>query len=72
MPSLFESDVAAAPEWMKTPVRGLGLKSPLEHEGGDETHFRSYRPIFCQMTPLIAMQNNLDILNVGCAKKGPP
>lgn len=28
--SLFENDVAAATEWMSTPVRGLGSKRPLD------------------------------------------
>ncbi|MDI3353322.1 DUF2384 domain-containing protein [Pseudomonas sp. UYIF39] len=28
--SLFESDVAAAMDWMSTPVRGLGSKRPLD------------------------------------------
>ncbi|WP_429433138.1 antitoxin Xre/MbcA/ParS toxin-binding domain-containing protein [Pseudomonas sp. BS3782 TE3695] len=27
---LFESNVAAATEWMSTPVRGLGSKRPLD------------------------------------------
>ena len=28
--SLFENDIAAATEWMSTPVRGLGSKRPLD------------------------------------------
>ena len=28
--SLFENDLAAATEWMSTPVRGLGSKRPLD------------------------------------------
>lgn len=28
--SLFENDVAAATEWMSSPVRGLGSKRPME------------------------------------------
>lgn len=28
--TLFEDDVAAATEWMSTPVRGLGSKRPLD------------------------------------------
>ena len=28
--TLFENDVAAATEWMSTPVRGLGSKRPLD------------------------------------------
>lgn len=27
---LFENDVAAATDWMSTPVRGLGSKRPLD------------------------------------------
>ncbi|MCY1314425.1 hypothetical protein D3C73_1050290 [compost metagenome] len=27
---LFEDDVAAATEWMSTPIRGLGSKRPLD------------------------------------------
>lgn len=28
--TLFEDDVAAAKDWMSTPVRGLGSKRPLD------------------------------------------
>ena len=31
--SLFENDVAAATEWMSSPVRGLGSKCPLDMLG---------------------------------------
>lgn len=31
--SLFENDLAAATEWMCTPVRGLGSKCPLDMFG---------------------------------------
>lgn len=31
--SLFENDVAAATEWMSTPVRGLGSKRPIDMLG---------------------------------------
>lgn len=31
--SLFENDVATATEWMRTPVRGLGSKPPLDMMG---------------------------------------
>ncbi|WP_258394855.1 type II RES/Xre toxin-antitoxin system antitoxin [Pseudomonas fluorescens] len=31
--SLFENDVAAATEWMSSPVRGLGSKRPIEMLG---------------------------------------
>ncbi|MNG15034.1 hypothetical protein D3C84_988320 [compost metagenome] len=31
--SLFENDVAAATEWMSSPVRGLGSKRPIDMLG---------------------------------------